>query len=94
MAASVRAIRAGSRLRLSGDAEYPRFGDRTVFRPYNGTGPAVAITSAADILLLGLGPDVALRVGRFEGVLHAGTGAACTRSAARTSTRTSPQKPL
>ncbi len=91
LAASLWAIRSGSPLRLSGDAEYLRFGDHTVLRPYNGTGPAVAITSAADILLLGLGPGVAVRVGRLEGGLHAGTGAAYARSAARTAIGTSPQ---
>jgi len=91
LAASLRAFRTGSPLRLVGDIEYLHFGDHTVYRPYNGTGPAVAITSAADIMLLGVGPALALRAGGFDGVLQVGAGGAYTHSAAQTAIGTSPQ---
>ncbi len=91
IAVSARAVRAGGALVLAGDAEYLRFGDHTVEKPYNGTGPAVAITSAADILLIGAGPGLALRKGRVDAAVQAGAGVAYTHASGRTTIGTSPQ---
>jgi len=91
IAASLRASRAGSVLRLAADAEYLHFPEYTVYRPYNGAGPAVEITSAADIMILGVGPALALRKGRFDAGVNVGAGGAYTHSSARTHIGTSPQ---
>jgi hypothetical protein len=91
IAGSLRASRASSALRLAADAEYLHFPEYTVYRPYNGTGPAVAITSAADILLLGFGPALTLRKGHFDLGANIGAGGAYTHSSARTHIGTSPQ---
>jgi hypothetical protein len=91
IAVSMRAAREGSPFVLTGDAEYLHFGDHTASKPYNGTGPAVAITSAADILLIGAGPGLVLRKGRFHAGVQAGAGVAYTHAAGRTASGTSPQ---
>jgi hypothetical protein len=91
VAVAMRAGRPGTPWRLAADAEYLRFGDHTVYKPYNGTGPAVAITSAADILVLGAGPGLALRGGRLDAGLTVGVGVAYTHASGRTAIGTSPQ---
>jgi len=91
IAGALRAARGRSALRIAADAEYLHFPEYSVFRPYNGTGPAVQITSAADIMLLGVGPALALRKGRFDAGVNAGAGGAYTHASARTHIGTSPQ---
>jgi hypothetical protein len=88
---SLRSSKAGL-VRLRGDVDLVNFADETVTRPYNGTGPSIAITSGAEVMLLGAGAEVGHALGRFEGSLRAGAGGAYFHTSAATdSLGTSPQ---
>lgn len=63
-------------LSLRIDASWTRFGERTVTRQLNGSGPPIGITSSASIIQLLAGPEGALRLGgwRITAATQAGVG--------------------
>ena len=63
-------------LSLRIDASWTRFGDRTVTRQLNGSGPPIGITSSANIVQTMLGPEGALQLGgwRVTAATQAGAG--------------------
>jgi len=71
-------------LRPRGDVDLVNFADATVERPYNGTGPTIAITSGAEVLLFGAGAELGHALGRFEGALRAEAGGAYFHTSAAT----------
>lgn len=92
LGATMRAVRAGSALRFAGDVEVLNFAQRTVTRPYAGSGPDIDITSSAEVLLLGAGPELGFGAGRFDFAVQAGLGGAYVHAAGQTSgLGTSPQ---
>ena len=71
-------------LRVRGDVDLVNFADATVERPYNGNGPTIAITSGAEVLLVGAGAELGHTLGRLEGALRAGAGGAYFHTSAAT----------
>ena len=63
-------------VRLRGDLTWMHFGSRSISRAYNGTGPAIGITSSANVMLAMGGPELSLRRGRMRAALGIEGGAA------------------
>ena len=63
-------------LSLRIDASWTRFGERTVTRQLNGSGPPIDITSSANIIQALIGPEGALQLGgwRLTAATQAGAG--------------------
>ena len=53
-------------LSLSFETSWTRFGDRTVTRQLNGSGPPIGITSSANIVQMLAGPEAALRLAGWQ----------------------------